>query len=958
MKHNMSNFLKAGAAPLALSLALAAGPAFAQAAATPPANVDASTIIVTGSRISRTEATSNVPVSVLSSATIQNAGQTNLLDALRDLPIAGQSAGTSASNFSNSGNGEATINLRNLGSARTLVLINGRRSVGVPGSSAVDLNNIPADMIDHVEIVTGGASAIYGSDAVAGVVNIILKTNFKGIEVHAEDMLSSRGDSNTPHLSLLAGTDFAGGAGHIVANFTYDKQDGVPSSDRAYSQNDAPSGSSYTPPGIFFDQVVGNGYTFDSNNNVVPYTGAAAQRFNRASQRLLITPVERFLGSMLAHYDISPTIQAYAEGSYAKVKASSHIEPLAVDDSGSPGSTVYNFDGSPFIGIPATNPYLPAALVAASGGQPLDFRKRSTGIFDRSPHDDRDTWRAVIGVKGDISPKWHFDVSYEHSQVKDVTTNGAILMTNYGAALQATTIGGQIVCADAAARAAGCVPINIFGNQPYTAAQLKWLSTYSGGAPIAGATIGQSAAIAEFDQKNIQDVATAAITGSLFNLPNGPLGVAAGAEYHREKVSEVYDPFTASGLSSQQQNGNEFGQYNSKEAFIELNAPIFGHHPGIYAIELNGAARFSHYSTAGTVWSYKYGGSYAPTPDIRFNAMYARAVRAPNLNELYSPQANTAQQVTDPCDQAQGGGVDTGAAIVPLPAGCAAIPGIAHYLTTHQNFAYTLAQVQTIFGFTGGNPGLKAEATNTFTAGATITPTFLRNFLMTVDYYSIKVKNAVATIDPQISVTQCFQTGDPSFCGLVHRNANGFINEVDQVNINAASYRVAGIDVHAVYAFKANLLGHGDKINLDMYYNHKFKQEQTPFAGGFVSNELGTADTYASQQLGTGFKDQFTLNVNYATGPVTLNYRLKYMSAVTASSGAYFIPAYTYSDLQAKVTVGADKRFEFYIGANNRFDKQPPFIRAGNSQWPGTNTVADTYDLLGRMLYAGVKARF
>ncbi|WEK42236.1 MAG: TonB-dependent receptor [Candidatus Sphingomonas colombiensis] len=953
--------LLATATPLAFALA---APAFAQdAVGQPQTNQDAAAtnppmkdIVVTGSRIARPQVEASVPVAVISAQSIQNVGQTNVLDALRDLPIAGQSADRSASNFQNSGNGTATVNLRNLGPSRTLVLINGRRSVGEPGSSAVDLNNIPVDLIDHVEVVTGGASAVYGSDAVAGVVNIILKNDFSGLNVHLQNMISSRGDGESPLISVLAGHDFAGGAGHITANVTYTNSDAIPSANRAYSRNDSPTGSAYTPQGAFFD-AAGDGFTFDPNNNVIPYTGAASQRYNRASQRLLAVPVERYSASLIARYDFSPAVQLYGEFTYNKTKADAHIEPLAVDDLGTQGQSVINFDGSAFAGIPTSNPYVPAAIAAAAGPNSyLDFFKRSNGLFDRSPHDDRDYFRGVIGLKGEIATGWNYDLSYEHSQVRDETTNQSILMTNYGASLQATTIGGQIVCADPVARAAGCVPINPFGHQTYTAAQLKWLSTYTGqGVIIPGATPGQQVS-AQFLQKNYQDVVSLAVTGSLFQLPNGPLGVAFGGEYHREKVSEIFDPFTQSVYSSQQLNGNEIGKYDSKEAFVEINAPIFGHHPGVYEFSLEGAARYSDYSTVGGVWTYKYGGTYAPTPDIRFRAIYARAVRAPNLNELFSPKANTAQQVVDPCDQAQGLG---GAALVALPAGCSAIPGIASYLTTHPNFTYSLQQVQTIFGFTGGNPNLQAEATNTFTAGATLTPRFFHNFVLTADYYSIKVKNAVSSIDPQTSVTQCFETGSSDFCGLVHRNANGFITEVDEIAINAASYQVSGIDVQALYDFKTHFFkAENEKVSLDLYYNHKFKQAQTPFAGGPVSNELGTADTYASQQLGTGFKDQFTFNLNYTAGPASIHYRLKYLGPVKAYFGATVIPisAYTYSDLQVKFDLA--KRFEFYVGANNLLDKQPPFIIGGNSQWPGTNTVADTYDLFGRMIYAGFTAKF
>src|SRR3569833_291334 len=462
------------AAPLALSIALLSQPAFAQDNAnttTPDAQVAAAdttenTIIVTGSRIARPQTEASIPVAVVSAEGIQDAGHTNVLDALRDLPIAGQSADRSAANFSNYGNGQATVNLRNLGSARTLVLINGRRSVGIPGSSAVDLNNIPVDLIDHVEIATGGASAVYGSDAVAGVVNIILKNNFNGLQAHGEYMVSDHGDGDTPLASILGGTDFAGGAGHVTANFTWTRSAGVPSSARDYSKNDSPSGSAYTPVG-FFGDVFGDGdvFTFDANYNVIPGTFGADQRYTRASQRLLTTPVERYTGAILAHYDFSPAATLYLEGLYNHTKANGHIAPLAVDDSGTQGQSVLAFDGTPtFPGISTNNPYVPAAILADFGpDQYLDFFKRTNGIFARSPHDKRDYYRGVIGLRGDLNTNKKNNFSYEHSYVRDNTFNEAILLNNLGVLLDAITLGGNIVCADPVARAAGCVPINPFG---------------------------------------------------------------------------------------------------------------------------------------------------------------------------------------------------------------------------------------------------------------------------------------------------------------------------------------------------------------------------------------------------------------------------------------------------------------------------------------------------------------
>ncbi|MEO5599035.1 MAG: TonB-dependent receptor [Novosphingobium sp.] len=968
---------RTGVAQFALCLSMISAPAFAQQAPATTAAAAADDtnrgeeIVVTGSRIARPELQASIPVTVVSAQSIQDKGQTNLLDSLRDVPLSGQSLGNAGSNFSNFDNGTATVNLRNLGESRTLVLINGRRSIGIPGDTAVDLNNIPTDLIDHVEIATGGTSAVYGSDAVAGVVNIILKKRFDGVQLHLQNMLSDKGDAVNQMASITAGKTFADGAGHLIANFTYSNDKGLRSSDRDFSRNDSPNKSSYAQQGLFdtsgtaeYSVADGQVYTFTPDNTVKSYQGGAIDGYNRAQNRLLSVPVKRYIASALGDYEFSSAATAYFEFTYSKTKARASIEPLAVDDQGVQGQSVYNFDGSPYLGIPVTNPYLPAQIAnaaIANGQSFVNFRRRSNGIFDRSPVSDRDFFRGVIGVKGDLGSSWRYDLSYEHSQMRDDTLSQNILMNNYGAALNAISLGGQIVCADPVARAAGCVPINIFGYNTVSPAAVKFLSTYTGqGVVIPGATVGQTV-VNDLLRKNYQDVATLNVAGSLFNLPAGPVQVALGAEYHREKSVQIYDPFTASGLSGAQQATNTVGTHHSKEAFAEISIPVLKESSLGYDLSLEGAARYADYSTVGGVWSYKFGANYAPIRDIRFRAIYARAVRAPNINELDANQNTTAPQVIDPCDQNEGNGdipVGGSPSLATLPAGCAAIPGISTYLQTHPYFAYSLAQVQTVSGFLGGNPNLDAEATNTLTAGFVLTPSFLRGFDLSVDYYRIKVKNAIALVDQQTSVDECFNLGLPQFCNNVVRNSNGFITTVNSTYINAASYLVAGLDVQAHYNFRPRIFNPDERVNLGVFYNHKFKQEQLPFVGGPVSNELGTADIYAGNQLGTGFKDQFTFNASYSTGPFSLAYTLKYYGPVTASGGDIKIPSFMYHDVQAKFAVGDDKRFEFYVGVNNLFDKKPPFIASGDSQFPGTNTVADTYDVYGRMLYVGVTSKF
>ncbi|HEY0959190.1 MAG TPA: TonB-dependent receptor [Novosphingobium sp.] len=969
MRANLYNRIARTATQISIIAMMSTTAAYAQetpnatAADDSKMQTDAEEIVVTGSRIARPELTASIPVAVVSSQSIENRGQTNALDAIRDIPIAGQSLDKSASNFSNFDNGISTVNLRNLGTSRTLVLINGRRSVGTPGDSAVDLNNIAPDLIDHIEIATGGTSAVYGSDAVAGVVNIILKKQFDGLQLHMQGGFSDRGDAGNRLASVTAGKTFSEGRGHIIANFTYTKDDPLYARDRDYSRIDVPNKSSYAAQGLFdtggsaaFSPADGTTYTFSTANAVKLYEGAGIDGYNRNGDRLLTTPSERYLGSISADYEFSPAVTLFGEFTYSKTKVRSVIEPLAVDDQGTQGQSVYNFDGSPFSGIPVTNTQVPAAIrdaAIANGSDVIYFRRRSNGIFERNADSDRKYWRGVIGLRGDIGSSWKYEAYYERSQVKDHTSAQAILMNNYGAALQG--------CTDAAAQAAGCVPINIFGFNTVTPAMIKWLTTYTGqGALVPGATAGDTA-VNDLRRTGTQDVAAINLTGPVFDLPAGAVQVAIGAEYHREKSEQYYDPFTQSGWSSTQQAANTVGKYDSKEVYGEVSIPLLRNVPLAHDLSLEAAVRYADYSTVGGFVSYKFGGAYAPTPDIRFRAIYARAVRAPNVNELYSGRANTAPAVVDPCDQNGGNGddpIDGGP--LPLPAACAAIPGIANYLQTHQNFTYTLAQIQTINGTIGGNSSLDAESTRTFTAGATFTPTFLRGFDLSVDYYRIKVNNAITQVDFQDSVAQCVETGDPNFCNNVTRDpATGIIKSVDAIFLNGASYEVAGLDTQVHYTFRPRIFGPDERVDLSVFWNHKFKQNKTPFAGAFVSQQLGEADIYStSQNIGTGFKDQVTFNAAYRTGPFSLAYTFRYFSPVVTSTDGDRIPSYTYHDLQAKFTIGEEKNYEFYLGVNNLFDKQPPIVADLANQWPGTNTVASTYDLIGRRFYAGARAKF
>ncbi len=938
-------------------------------------------IVVTGSRIARPDLSAPVPVAIVNATAIQQSGAGNIQDTLSELPSFGSNlTSRSTTNFSSSGNGSAILNLRNLGEPRTLVLINGRRTVGVPGSSATDVNNIPTDFIERVEIVTGGASAVYGSEAIAGVVNFILKDKFDGLRVRAQHTTSSKGDARRQLLSITGGRSFGDDRGHIMANFSYDTDRGLRSADRSFSARDIPNRSSYAAQGLFsFDTLFLPGattFTFDADNNLKQYQGANIDGFNRNSVRYLAVPVERYIASTLGNYELTDNVTAYFEAEYSHTKSNSSLEPLATGNN--PPVPVLSPDGSPYPGIPLTNPFIPqgiltavAAFNAAGAGDPdfvpvtnLQFRRRSNDIFDRSNRARRDYYRGVLGLKGDFSDKWHWDAYYEHSQTKDSTRAENALATNYGAALNAIRDpSGNIVCADPAARAVGCVPINIFGFNTVSPAAAAFLRTDTG--PAFGGLVAGSSVDYTYLAKVKQDVVNASVVGELFTLPGGAVTIAAGAEYRREKDSETYDRYTQAGIGLGNQIPNTSGKFNVKEAFVETVVPIFADKPFIKYFGLEGAARYAKYSTVGGVLSYKFGGAYAPTSDIRFRAIYARATRAPNIGELFSPPGQTFPAVVDPCDQGAGAGDDAvidPSLRVPLPAGCAAIPGVAAQATTAQGFTYSTAQLQGVDGLIGGNANLTEETAQTLTVGTVITPRFARNVSMTVDYYRIKVKNAIGQIGQQVSLDQCLTSGDTLFCSNIERNGQGFVTRVNGLNLNVGSYLVSGLDIEGRFHADLEDIDLPGKIDFSIFWNHLFKQQQTPFPGGPVQNERGQADCYECGRLGSGFHNRVNASLVYSVGALTLNYRVDYLSPLVddkTDPDAIRIPAYFYHNAQARYDFGRDRRFGLYAGANNLFDKKPPVFNDTNPvAFPGTQTVASTYDVFGRLLYAGIDVKF
>jgi iron complex outermembrane receptor protein len=978
---------------VAAAIAMTGMPAFAQqpAVAVSGAAEPLLEIVVTGSRIATPELASMTPVIVLSNQAIEASGVLNISDFLRDLPSVGTSTLSSTnSNFLTSASGVNTINLRNLGDQRTLVLVNSKRYVpGVPGSSIVDFNTIPTDFIDHIEITTGGSSALYGSDAVAGVVNVLYKTNFEGLQVRGQTGETGHHDAKQYGGGLLAGAAFDDGRGHFMLDLSYDKDDGLWSRDRSRSAVDQtvlggvvvkPTYSSYAPQGRFTYASSNGGdsglFTFNPDDTLKNGFVTAVDGFNRNAWRRISVPTDRTLIASTMSFDLAEHHQVYSDFTYAYSHTQSNIEPFALSGSTPPGavyggnSTIFDANGDA-IGMPITNAYLQtlpalapvlqaintwnstgANCVGSAATNPaydcisyLNFRKRLVDIAARGNEANRQTMRSLTGVKGDIPfGDWKYDASFSYGRTTEAQlSTGQVNLANVRAALDSVVdpVSGKIVCRDPIWQSLGCVPLNIFGFNSITPAAAAWIH----------ANVTEDAKIEE-------EILTASAQGSVGSLPAGNPQLVIGLEERKDSSEQIYDPLTNAGLNGGNQLPNVQGSITVKEAFAELQVPIFKDQPGAEALNFDGALRHASYSTVGSVNTWKAGLDWAPIRDLRFRGDYSVAIRAPNVGELYGGQSETFPTgIVDPCDGM------TAATAGQFPSACGKVPGVIAAIASGGQFKYTFLDYQTINGFVGSNPALKQEKAKTETIGFVVTPRALPHFNATVDFYDVRIDGAVSVVDFQTEINNCLASG--AFCDSVLRNAQtGKLQTVNQLSLNVAQIHTRGVDTVVRYGFD---MGRAGGLTLKLTETHLLKLEQA-VPGAPLLDNVGELNSGANGRLGSGFKDRGTLTTVYDIGPFEATWRLNYLSSIndtnptgtnTVISDLYnHVPAYVYNDVQLRYIFNEKKHSSVYVGANNLFNKQPPFLPSGMaSEVTGTETAADTYDVFGVFLYAGVEVK-
>jgi iron complex outermembrane receptor protein len=947
------------------------------------------TIVVTGSRIASPNITSLAPVQVVGEQEINQSGAVNIQELLDSNPAFGSPAlSTTNSSFLTSGTGVATVNLRQLGEARTLVLINNRRVVGgLAGSPIVDLNDIPTQFLERVDILTGGQSALYGSDAIAGVVNFIYKRNFEGLLLEGQYGLTEKGDAQKYQVSATAGGNFMDGRGNIMVHVGYTNDKGLLSRERspdridnvskfAYSSSDPadfavplkPFFSGIPPQGVF--TAGGTRFTFGPTGELQPcfnQNGNSAacpgpNGFNRQFFRTLSTPIQRYLFAERSRFDITDNISFVTEATFARTHAHSQIEPFGLTSANVNPAT----GDVPIQATPggACNPFVPqpicdAASVATSGPftglKTITFNRRLADVNVRSNDVNRNFFRVVAALEGKLlNDRFQWDIGYNYGVTSEQQhTTGQVNVENFIEGLSVVPNGtGGFQCANPLAAALGCVPVDIFGDNSLTPAMVNWINADQ--------------------QHNVtirQQTWDANISGSIVDLPAGPLGVALGAEYRKESSNEDWDALTNAGLNGANLLPDTSGSFTVKEAYGEVNVPILKDLPFANSLNVRGAGRISDYSTIGSVKTWEVGADWAPIEDIRFRATLAKAVRAPNIGELFTgPSQTFPTGLTDPCEGVGATGDPTG-----QPAGtgdrCRADAGIAANIA--QNGTFTLSQLdkQGISGFNGGNANLKAETGKTRTIGVVIAPRSipaLRNLSLSVDYWHIKVDDAIAGIGRQTILNTCFQEGLAASCALITRfqrqtgqSSPGAIQFINDFQINIASLTRAGID--AVLQYRTGFgtfMGSPLNMNARIAYTHLLKGFNVPLPGedpDRVAGEIGTPKGKFDATLGL---DTRQWGVSFHGSYIGKSYEDDvFLSGFDLDDKAISIKPIFYLDGQVRFT--PVKNYEFYVGVDNLFNTQPPIILQGNAfNTTGSNTDESVYDVFGRRYYAGVRLRF
>lgn len=953
-------------------LALAFGGALA-VTALPGIAQTSERVEVTGSRIKTIEVEGASPVTTLSAETIKVDAVRSVESMLNNLP---QVFADYGGQVSNGATGTATVNLRNLGRDRTLVLVNGRRlPAGSPSALAPDLNQIPVPLIKRVEVLTGGASAVYGSDAVAGVVNFIMNDRFEGIQVELNHQFNNHQQRNTGNvativagraatnptgfkvpgdksadgeisdIALTMGGNFAGGKGNATVFLSYKKEDALLQSERDFSACSLGAagavftcgGSSTSFPGRF---LTDNGsFTVADANGKTRAFAAATDQYNFGPLNYFQRPSERYSMAAFGRYDINDKARVYTELSFHDDHTVAQIAPSGL------------FFGNEYT-IRYENPLLSPEWRTAIGlAKPGDssailIGRRNVEGGGRQDDLRHTSFRMVTGVKGDIGA-WNYDAFTQVGKViyQETYKNDFSIARATKALDVVRDASGNIVCRSVVdGTDPNCVPYNIWSLGKVTPAALAYLQT-------PGFKKG-------FTHQAVTGFNVGGDLGQYgFKLPgakNG-VGVAFGFERRSEKMELSTDTaFTTGDLAGQ--GGPTIGvagQYSIKDYYAEVRVPIMEQQPMAHLLSLSASYRNSDISTGQKTDTYGAGLEWAPVKAVRFRGSYQRAARAANIIELYAAQSlGLYNNDEDPCAGAR--------------------PSAT--LAQCQRTGVTAAQYGTILdspagqynALFGGNPNLKPEQSNSTTMGVVLNP--VRDLTVTVDYFKIKVKDAIDVLDPTIALQQCLATGDPVFCNKINRDSRGTLwisndARILATNANLAKRATEGVDIGAEYRMALGGMGRVD-FTLNGTFLKKFEVEQTPGLGtydcaGLFGNTCGTPAPEWRHKLRGTWATPWNFDM-----ALTWRYFGKVNNEVTSSNPLLAgtvnaveakFPAINYIDIAGSYNL--TKNVTLRASVANLFDKDPPLAVTG-APFGNGNTYPVVYEAFGRRISLNLTATF
>jgi outer membrane receptor protein involved in Fe transport len=973
---SLRSFLFIGAAG-----ALSASPVVAQqpgppAASTPP-DAPIEEVIVTGSRIRQDAQSFANPVTSITSETLVQSGKTDLAEFLAQSPALVGSVTGDLTAGSNYGFGEVGLNLldlRHLGVDRTLVLVDGRRHVaGLAGSAAVDIDAIPTDLLEAVDVLTGGASAIYGADGVSGVVNFRLKKDFEGITARAQLGQSGEGDGDNRFLALTAGRNFSDGRGNFAIAYEYSSDarvndqarsylrapraaelaqnqddldddpnvpDNVPYNDQRYADSsflgavdvDFDLLSDYEGTGNVYDR----GFVLENSGG---YTQGGSSTPVNGYQGDLFPELDRHLVNLVGHFDVSDSFTISAEGKYVRSHAYSVAQP-------SYDFYLFQTPDNPFMPQSIRDAIVPGAAVDWFG----DPEAPDGVIVTRDNYDlgvnaedtVRETLRGVLAANGTVSDHLRYEASYVYGE----TRSRIVELRNrsedrWAAAIDvvADPTTGVPVCRssldpDSDPALDGCVPFNIFGTHPESnAGAADWVNENS---------VSHS--------KVTQQVVSGSLSGDfgdLLALPGGSIGFALGAEYRRETSDSVPAQEIQDGVMWVGPITPSKGSFDVTELFAEINVPVLKDARFAEKLSFGGAFRASDYSTVGKTNSWKLDAVYAPVRSVTVRGTYAQAVRAPNIAELFSPESSTFNFITDPCDinELNNGTSTREANCAELLAGLGIDPTTFLPSNTPQATLFTE-------GTFGGNRDLSEETATTWTAGVVLRPEFAPGLSLALDWYDIRIENAINTPEAQEVAQLCVDnpTLDNPYCGGIDRDPDtGFIVGFTVRPANVASFKTAGLDVTLDWSL-ASFAGGGLRLQLVGGYLDKLEFISVP--GAEVDNDL--EEQYFP-------KYSATFDASWTHGPMTLAYGVdwfgktdRFTREVLAGDPDYSDPRYfkVKQKWDHHVHVGWDVNdsVNVYAGVTNLFDEKPAFGYGSNSSYP--------VSAMGRFIYAGARMNF